>query len=200
MRNRADILLSKKTRTVSEPVYDGRWVASAPADTRAPLIQLYHPDFGHFQDEFTNEDVELPAEVVRVTTRFMGAVSGVYKNESSGGRIVGAQALMVGEVAAICVEEDNKEFGNDDPSNQAGLSYGRYWAQPNHAKIRENSCCPSFLIAITGASIAIQGAVWADKMIVQRLTDNIWLAHDTIFNDEAAYRNARVLYALARSL
>jgi hypothetical protein len=39
-----------------------------------------------------------------------------------------------------------------------------------------------------------------DKIIVQRLTDYIWLGHDTIFNDEAIYRNVRILYTLARSL
>jgi len=39
-----------------------------------------------------------------------------------------------------------------------------------------------------------------DKIIVQRLSDYIWLGHDTIFNDETIYRNARILYALARSL
>ena len=35
---------------------------------------------------------------------------------------------------------------------------------------------------------------------MQRLTDYIWLGHDTIFNDEAIHRNARILYALTRSL
>lgn len=34
-------------------------------------------------------------------------------------------------------------------------------------KIREN--CPSFLIAIAGASIAILGAIWTDKIIVHEL-------------------------------
>jgi hypothetical protein len=159
----------------------------------------------------------------------MGKASGIYKNEeirrsairpnlldvisvgmekivnldstSADGMVV-TQALMIGEVAAIGIEEDKNEFGDggSDPSTQADLSYGRFWAQPNHAKIRENSCCPSFLIAIAGASIAILGAIWTDKIIVQRFTDYIWLAHDTIFNDEAIYRNARILYALARSL
>ncbi|KAG5635474.1 hypothetical protein H0H81_011102 [Sphagnurus paluster] len=212
-----------------DPIYDGRYVANSPAETRAPPIQLYHPDFGYFLDDFTNEDLEVPTEVVRATARFMGEASGIYKNEdtrrsairpklldvlsvgmekivnldstSADGMVV-THVLMMGEVAAIGIEEDKNEFGDggSDPSTQTGLSYGRFWAQSNHAKTRENSCCPSFLIAIAGASIAILGAIWTDKIIVQRLTDYIWLCHDTIFNDKAIYRNARILYALARSL
>ena len=143
-----------------DPIYDGRYVATIPAETRAPPIQLYHPDFGHFRDDFTNKDLEVPAEVVRATTRFMGKASGIYKNEdtrrsairpelldvisvgmekiinldstSADGMVV-TQALMIGEVAAIGIEEDKNEFGDggSDPSTQAGLSYGRFWAQTN---------------------------------------------------------------------
>jgi len=143
-----------------DPIYDGRYVATIPAETRAPPIQLYHPDFGHFRDDFTNKDLKVPAEVVRATTRFMGKASGIYKNEdtrrsairpelldvisvgmekiinldstSADGMVV-TQALMIGEVAAIGIEEDKNEFGDggSDPSTQAGLSYGRFWAQTN---------------------------------------------------------------------
>ncbi|CAA7270120.1 unnamed protein product [Cyclocybe aegerita] len=212
-----------------DPIYDGRYVATLPAETRAPPIQIYHPDFAHFWDDSTNTNLEVPPEVVRATARFMGKASGIYKNEdirrfairsklldvlncgmkkvvnldsTSRNGIVITQALVMVEAAAIGIEEDKNEFGDggSNPSTQAGLSYGRFWAQSNHAKIRENSCCPSFLIAIAGASIAILGAIWTDKIIVQRLTDYIWLGHDTIFNDEAIYRNARILYALSRSL
>ncbi|KAJ3512189.1 hypothetical protein NLJ89_g3661 [Agrocybe chaxingu] len=209
-----------------DPIYDGRYVATFPAETRAPPIQIYHPDFAHFWDDSTNANLEVPPAVVRATARFMGNASGIYKNEdfwrsairsklldvislgmekivnlSANGMVI-TQALMMGEAAAIGIVEDKNEFGDGgpDPSTQAGLSYGRFWAQSNRAKIRENSCCPSFLIAIAGASIAILGAIWTDKIVVQRLNDYIWLGHDTIFNDEAIYRNARILYALSRSL
>ncbi|KDR69875.1 hypothetical protein GALMADRAFT_255724 [Galerina marginata CBS 339.88] len=212
-----------------DPIYDGRYVAANPAETRAPPIQLYHPAFGHFLDESTNKDLQVPLNVVRATARFMGDASGIFKDEamrrstirpkllavlsmgmekstnldstSANGMVI-TRALMMGEVAAIGIEEDKNKFGDggSDPSTQAGFSYGRYWAQPNHANIRQNSCCPSFLIAIAGTSIAILGAVWTDKIIVQRLTDYIWHGHGSIFNDETIYRNARILYALGKSL
>jgi len=143
-----------------DPIYDGRYVATIPAETRAPPIQIYHPDFGHFWDDFTNKDLEVLLEVVRATARFMGRASGIYRNEdiwrsairpklvdvisvgmekivnldsTSADGIVITQALMMGEAAAIGIEEDKNEFGNggSDPSTQAGLSYGRFWAQSN---------------------------------------------------------------------
>jgi len=90
----------------------------------------------------------------------MGKASGIYKNEdmrrsaigpklldvisvglkkiinldstSADGMVV-TQASAIGEVAAIGIEEGKDEFGDrsSDPSTQAGLSYGRFWAQTN---------------------------------------------------------------------
>jgi hypothetical protein len=99
-------------------------------------------------------------EVVQATACFMYKASGIYKNEdtrrsairpklsnvlsvglekvvnldlTSADGVVVTQALMMGEVAAIGIEEDKNEFGDggSDPSTQVGLSYGRFWAQPN---------------------------------------------------------------------
>ena len=141
-------------------IYDERYVATNPAEKRAPPIQIYHPDFGHFQDDFTNKDLEVPAQVVQATACFMCEASGIYTNEgtrrsaiclkllnvlsvgmekivnldstSANGMVV-TQALMMGEVAAVGIEEDKNEFGDggSDPSIQAGLSYGWFWAQSN---------------------------------------------------------------------
>ena len=143
-----------------DPIYDGRYVATNPAETRAPPIQIYHPDFGHFQDDFTNKDLEVPTQVVQATAHFMCEASGIYTNKgmqrsaihakllnvlsvgmekiinldstSADGMVV-TQALMMGEVAAVSIEEDKNKFGNggSDPSIQAGLSYGQFWAQSN---------------------------------------------------------------------
>ena len=110
----------------------------------------------------------MPAEVVRATARFMCEASGIYKDEdtrrsairpkllsvlsmgmekfvnldstSADGMVV-TQALMMGEVAAIGIEEDKNEFGDgcSDPSTQAGLSYGRFWAQSNVLAFKSSS-------------------------------------------------------------
>jgi hypothetical protein len=59
-------------------IYHGRYVATNPAETRAPPIQIYHPDFGQFRDDFTNKDLEVPAELVQATASFMCEAYGIY--------------------------------------------------------------------------------------------------------------------------
>ena len=45
------------------PIYGGRYVTAISAETQA---QIYYPDFGHhFQDDFINKNLEVPAEAVR---------------------------------------------------------------------------------------------------------------------------------------
>ena len=81
-----------------DPIYDGRYVADIPVETRAPPIQMYYPDFGHFQDDLTNKDLEVPAEAVRATARFISKAFGVYKNEEARKSAVRPKLLDV-----ICV-------------------------------------------------------------------------------------------------
>lgn len=110
----------------------------------------------------------MPLEVVRATARFMCEACGIYTNEgtrrsairpkllkvifvgmekivnldsTSADGVAVTQALMIGEVAAIGIEEDKNEFGDggSDPSTQAGLSYGRFWAQPNVRAFKSSS-------------------------------------------------------------
>jgi len=65
----------------------------------------------------------------------------VNLDSTSADGMVVTQALMMGEVAAIDIEEDKNEFsdGGSDPSTQAGLSYGRFWAQSNVRAFKSSS-------------------------------------------------------------
>ncbi|KAG5650881.1 hypothetical protein H0H81_010681 [Sphagnurus paluster] len=218
------------TNVQSRDFHDGRYLVDAPAETRAPPIQLFHEVFARFLDDLEDKNLEVPTELVRATCIFMGKASGIYKNEdarraairlnllnllsvaigelgnldwTAGDILVIARSSETGDVAATCIIPGENELisdGGSDPSARAGSSYGRFWTQPNHTRIRENSCCPTFLVAIAGGSMSILGAVWTDKIIVQHLTDYISLAHDAIFNNNAVYRTAHILHALVRSI
>ena len=65
----------------------------------------------------------------------------VNLNSTSANGMVVTQAFMMGEVAAIGIEEDKNEFGDggSDPSTQVGLSYGRFWAQTNVRAFKSSS-------------------------------------------------------------
>lgn len=93
---------------------------------------------------------------------------------------------------------ENEKHEDHDKITEFAILWSAYFL--HMPKSERTAAVPLSFIVIAGASIATLGAIWTDKIIVQRLTDYIWLGHDTIFNDETIYRNARILHALARSL
>ena len=58
----------------------------------------------------------------------------------------------------------------------------------------------TFLVANAGPWIAILGAVITDGVIVQRLTDYIWVVLDSVLNESHITYVARAFYALKVSL
>jgi hypothetical protein len=47
--------------------------------------------------------------------------------------------------------------------------------ETQHQSIRHSSCCPAFIIGLSGPYLTICGAVFADRLICQHLTDSIYL-------------------------
>ena len=66
--------------------------------------------------------------------------------------------------------------------------------------MRNNSCCPTFLVATAGAWLAVLGGVFTDKWIVQRLTDFVRTGLDTPFAEARCRQMARTMYALRRNI
>jgi hypothetical protein len=69
-----------------------------------------------------------------------------------------------------------------------------------HHVVRDNTCCPTFLLASGGPWLTVLGAIFTDKVVVQRLTDFIWVGTDTTLNEQHCYRVARILHSLGRSI
>ena len=69
-----------------------------------------------------------------------------------------------------------------------------------HSVMRNNTCCPTFLLATAGPWFTILGAVLTDKWIVQRLTDFIWVGLDATLNEPHYNRVAHILYSLRRNV
>ncbi|KAJ2932632.1 hypothetical protein H1R20_g4445, partial [Candolleomyces eurysporus] len=105
-------------------------------------------------------------------------------------------------LAALVLELKNElGDGECDPSTQAGHSMRCTWIQKDDRKrVRDRCCCPTFLLAGGGPWITVMGAVITDKVIVQRLTDMMWLAESSTEEAGRVYRAARVFSALRLSL
>ena len=71
---------------------------------------------------------------------------------------------------------------------------------PQHQAIRDNTCCPMFLLTSGGLWLTVLGAIFTDKVIVQCLTDFIWVGMDTTLNEQHCYCVTHILHSLGRSI
>ncbi|KLO09377.1 hypothetical protein SCHPADRAFT_893134 [Schizopora paradoxa] len=59
--------------------------------------------------------------------------------------------------------------GGSDPSNQVQLDYVQGVSLPSCDAIRDKSCCPAFLVAVSGRHLEVWGAVTAEKFFFEPL-------------------------------
>ncbi|TDL14986.1 hypothetical protein BD410DRAFT_733325 [Rickenella mellea] len=90
--------------------------------------------------------------------------------------------------------------GGCDPSVLAGCSMRRAWIQVDMTIMRDRCCCPTLMIAGGGPWICVLGAVFTDKVIVQRLTEMMWIGLSSTSEDTRIHRFARVMMALRQNL
>ncbi|KAF8178430.1 hypothetical protein BJ912DRAFT_665438 [Pholiota molesta] len=93
--------------------------------------------------------------------------------------------------------------GGSDASTQAGLSMKRLWSEddmPGVTYVRDRCSCPTLMLVGGGPWLGVLGGVFTDKVIVQRLTDMMWIAQSSTYEDSRAYRFAQTMVALRESL
>ncbi|KAH9175907.1 hypothetical protein EDB89DRAFT_1847067 [Lactarius sanguifluus] len=106
------------------------------------------------------------------------------------------------EVGALVVlKEDKNEVGTGgcDPSHQCALGFRTYYIQKKMKSIRESCCCPTFLIALAGPWMCIFGAVFIENVVVQQLTDFIWIG-DHPYDDRKLELVTRLLASLGTGI
>ncbi|KAF8322894.1 uncharacterized protein EI90DRAFT_3130658 [Cantharellus anzutake] len=130
-------------------IYDGRYKADKPRTSVAPLVQLFHPAFGHFLDDMEKRDAPLDDIIIPETVEYMKAATAIYKNEKKCREVLGPLLCNIvqvnmqtiqnydkttpdgivelethGSPFIILLQEDKNEFrdGGSNPSTQAGLS------------------------------------------------------------------------------
>lgn len=205
--------------TVDQAIFDGHY-APGKDSTCAPPIYIYHPIFNDFRyylqhpPQPTKRDIANTLELMNYLCK-LTEESESTRNERVCNllekilnvRILPAQhsdetepdgmtQVEVGdEKIAILVAEFNKILGegDGDPCIQAGISYKRGCQSTEAIK---RSCSPAFLIHGEGAWLGISGAVFTDKVIVQRLTDARWFGLSSTEEDIRLWENACTLLAL----
>ncbi|KAB5590540.1 Kinase domain containing protein [Ceratobasidium theobromae] len=165
-----------------------------PAGQTGPSIVLYHQVFGRFLKRLQSAD-PLPDTTYSQTTDYFPLSQNLYDDEAerrqkikedlglllgevlvvSSAHGVQADGSTLGRGGASCIimEMENEiGSGNSDPSVQAAQSYARWWKDK---ALLKKCCCPSILIAIAGPWMCILGAVYLERLIVQPLTDFMWV-------------------------
>ncbi|KAH9960083.1 hypothetical protein BJV74DRAFT_954596 [Russula compacta] len=209
-------------------ILDGRFNNLKFADTSAPPIELYHPAFGKFSTRARDSAVDVPDEILQSTARFLRRVSAISTNESrrdSESRGILAEILgiafehisnsdttssdfisihttkwHINAAPIICEIKSELGQGGSDPSVQSSFSFARFYCLDERSKIRDNSCCPAFIVGLAGPWIVIMGAVITSRVIVQRLSSYEWLGCSRILDDKQVFVAARLLYALRQGI
>ncbi|KAG7440334.1 uncharacterized protein BT62DRAFT_629687 [Guyanagaster necrorhizus] len=211
------------------PILDGRYNATAYGQTIAPPIELFHPVFAQFRANLADTEIVIPEDIVRDTASLMRSSSAIQVSEQprtqqswmllsnilnqsfhqavNFDRTLADHIYLCGdttvdETAAVVIVEEKSELGagGSEPSVQGSFSYLKFWADATHRQIREGCCCPSFIVGVAGPWLIVLGAVFTSQVIVQRLTDYLWLGNSRVGNDDHVLRIARILYALQGSV
>ena len=104
----------------------------------------------------------------------------------------------------ICmIKVEAGEWGCD-PSTQVALTLGHF-GDPEELEfgffpIRGKTCCSTILLAGSGTWLAVLGAVFTDRPIVQRLTDMLWMGNSTTHREDQLMHLALALRDSIRDL
>ncbi|KAI0070955.1 hypothetical protein K474DRAFT_1669538 [Panus rudis PR-1116 ss-1] len=208
------------------PLLDRRY-ASRPTPVAAP-IEIYHPVFAYFLGQCARDDIDPPPELVSHTMKFMYSVSEIATLENARaattrkaltdlleyavGQDVNPdktsadhsvtytrRVIPIGNALLVVVEEKSELGQGGEGCVQGALSYHVYWAQST-GDLKTSCICPSFIISLAGPFMAICGAIWTSDVIVQHLTDYIWMGRSGNIEQDHVLRVARIFYALNRAI
>ncbi|KAJ1302980.1 hypothetical protein OPQ81_003272 [Rhizoctonia solani] len=123
----------------------------------------------------------------------------VQKCQADGAITFTEQYGLLKAYCAILEVKNEIGTGKSDPSIQGGESYGIYWSQDEMKQLRGICRCPSLIIAVAGPWMCVLGAIYLEHVVVQPLTDYIWLGHHPQQDQRPSYL-ARVFHALDISI
>ncbi|CAE7183802.1 unnamed protein product [Rhizoctonia solani] len=177
------------------PIYNGR-----PLRLTEIPIQLFHPAFDLFEAKLnvsagpTARDYQAVESLLigsqelydtdttrwRVISGLLSAMLG-YPIDSinrgeTGGVVVFSKKYSIRKAYGVIIEVKNEiGTGSSDPWIQGAQSYSRYWSQEEMTELRLATRCPSLIISIAGPWMCVSGAVYLDHVVVQPLTEYVWM-------------------------
>ncbi|KAF8595571.1 hypothetical protein BDV93DRAFT_574716 [Ceratobasidium sp. AG-I] len=200
-------------------ILDGR-----PFNNTGLPIQLYHDVFERFTNGINGAETLSPS-VYAMTERFLENAQAIYPREEDrhgiafqdfeecfdiafvkeevekckADGVIKAAKQGVKAYCAILELKNEIGIGSSDPSVQASQAYAKYWSERQKRDLRMICCCPSLIITIAGPWMCILGAVYLDRVVVQPLTEFLWLGRHP-WSNQRLDQLARVFHSLADSV
>ncbi|KAG6836982.1 hypothetical protein H0H93_016935 [Arthromyces matolae] len=205
-----------RTEQQKRPVLNGR-----PFENSGPPVGLFHPVFNNFRAMMDEEPFYSDAATYSAAMDLVQKSAYIYENEAqrletivecldeflgisfSFEEVNGSARsihLSCGPAAAYpahLVGKNEIGTGQTDPFTQACFTYRNYCTADD--RLIKHSYCPSILLAIAGPWFCIAGAVYVDKVIVQPLTNYVWLGGNN-FDKDHLRSVAQLLTAVKRSI
>ncbi|KAF5379300.1 hypothetical protein D9757_007645 [Collybiopsis confluens] len=207
------------------PVYDGRY-AQTPNTTAAP-IEIFHPVFAYFLGCLRDYTLEINSSLLRKTYEVMRSTSKIATLESQREKttrdfladilqcdvhqiVIDHKAIPDHSVphnlagkkvtgnAGLAIVEEKSELGvSGDGLTQGTFSYIILdFSRPESKPFG----IPPFVHRLAGPWMAISGAIFTSGVIVQRLTDYIWLGYSRVLDHRRVLEIARAFLALQLSI
>ncbi|KAF7349264.1 Kinase domain protein [Mycena sanguinolenta] len=218
-------LLAVQKREVPDAAY-----ARRPLSLDGPPITIYSPVFSKFRhlaetvdltakeigDTFDfvtasteyYEDEQSRSEAIRYLLRTLVDGKFLEKGYINYGQrqaeLDGFSTHVFGLLmAAKGIHEMNNGLGegSSDALEQAICDFKAFCACNDGERLHARCCCPMFLVAIEGVYICVAGAVFTDRIIVERFTDYIFVGSSPQISgsnaiDEGIRRIGKILKAL----
>ncbi|KAL6299794.1 hypothetical protein BKA93DRAFT_805191 [Sparassis latifolia] len=196
-----------------------------PLDCTGPPISIYHPVFAEFLDYAADPSTIPSTNILKATHEIFQFSSEFYADElvrqnkinelfcgllgmsvhpmspgdgscNDGAVVTFCSLFSKNALCAIMEYKNEMGLSGTDTAVQGALGFVKWQQLQGWASV---CCCPSFVIAIVGPYICILGAVIADDIIVEPLTDFLWLGGTPRLN-ECVVAAARVFNTLKSCL
>ncbi|KAJ3002596.1 hypothetical protein NUW54_g5765 [Trametes sanguinea] len=193
-------LRATQTRNVADTIYNGRplQLLGVPVTIYSSAFTNFQRIMADNNLEFTPKELKLIREIIGASVAFHPNEAERVKHMTGPlHRFLGYELLVVTEIplssglikpdgivrATVedhkvvqplrCIVEVESEIGQGgcDPIAQAERCYRVFYSSEEAERLRAACCCPCLLIGMAGPRIMVSGAVFADTLLIQELSD-----------------------------
>ncbi|CAG8450461.1 15006_t:CDS:2 [Funneliformis mosseae] len=158
-------------------IKDQAFLIYRPSECVSIPLKLYNSAFCNFQKNFENKQLLVDKSYYQWTLNCIKTMADIYSNEKLRQREFHEKIreLFREESILYLLIEVKNEIGTGkcDPTNQAAISFAKFYTQSKNEQMLKWCNMPCFIIGLAGPWICVLGAVYVEKPLVEPLTNLI---------------------------